>query len=156
MSYVDLNPVRAGIAESPEGSDFTSILQRIRQKTKPSRKSKYATAESQPILMPLVKQSQDRHKNSIGFALPDYLELVDWAGRAIRDDKHGAISEQAPPILQRIGLEPGRYLQHLQGLAETEKPIMFGHVEQIWQAANSLGRCFIKWIGEAQRIYRTA
>ncbi len=31
MSYVDLNPVRAGLAESLEGSDFTSIQQRLRQ-----------------------------------------------------------------------------------------------------------------------------
>jgi REP element-mobilizing transposase RayT len=31
MSYVDLNPVLAGIAETPEASDFTSIQQLIRQ-----------------------------------------------------------------------------------------------------------------------------
>lgn len=154
MSYVDLNPVRAGIAETPEESDFTSIQQRIRQHVKPRAKSKSATVESQPTLMPLVKQSQDRHQNAIGFALLDYLELVDWAGRAIRENKRGAIPEHVPPILQRIGLEPGRYLEHLQGLAATEKPIMFGRVDQLRQAATSLGRCFIKGIGEAQRLYR--
>ncbi len=153
MSYVDLNPVRAGMAETPEDSDFTSIQQRIQQHSKQTKlKDNPANTPSIP-LMPLVKQRKDPHKNAIGFTLRDYLELVDWAGRIIREDKRGAIAESAPPILQRIGLEPGRYLQHLQGQAATESPSMLGHGERIRQAANALGRGFIKGIGEARRLY---
>lgn len=33
MAYVDLNPIRAAIAFSAEGSDYTSIQERINQKT---------------------------------------------------------------------------------------------------------------------------
>lgn len=157
MSYVDLNPVRAGIAETPEKSDFTSIQQRIWQRVHPSGKSnpKNSKALSQSIpLMRLVKQCRDRHENAIGFTLIDYLELVDWAGRAIRENKRGAIPERAPPILTRLGLEPERYLEHLGGLAMTEKPPMLGHNDRLRKTADALGRCFIKGIGEARRLYR--
>jgi REP element-mobilizing transposase RayT len=157
MSYVDLNPVRAGIAETPEDADFTSIQQRIRQHQQQNARSAKSKGELQLIpLMPLVKQVKKRRENTIGFALTDYLELIDWAGRAIREHKHGAIPEHAPPILQRIGLETGRYLEHLRGQAETEKPVMLGPIDQLRQAARSFGRCFIKGIGEAQRLYRSS
>ncbi len=44
-------------------------------------------ANVQPPLMPLVKASQDDHVHVLGYTERDYLELVDWAGRAIRADK---------------------------------------------------------------------
>jgi REP element-mobilizing transposase RayT len=153
MSYVDLNPLRAGIAKLPETADFTSIQQRIRAQATSNSKRNKLMAGAQPKLMPLVKQSQDPHQNAIGFTRMDYLALVDWAGRAIREGKRGSIPEHAPPILQRLGLEPVRYLEHLQGQAATERPTVFGHVARIKQAAHLLGRSFIKGISEAQRLY---
>jgi len=32
MAYVDLNPIRASMIHTPEGSDYTSIQERIRAK----------------------------------------------------------------------------------------------------------------------------
>jgi REP element-mobilizing transposase RayT len=157
MSYVDLNPIRAAMAETPEAADFTSIQQRILRLRKTGHKSDNRNKQpQQPPLMPLVKQGKDPHENAIGFSLRDYLELVDWAGRAIREDKHGSIPSDAPPILQRLGLDTQRYLEHLLGHAETEKPAMLGNIDRIREAASSLGRCFIKGVGESQRLYRYA
>jgi hypothetical protein len=55
-------------------------------------------------VIPLIKQHKDPHRNAIGFTLRDYLQLVYWVGRAVRDGKRGAISEDAAPILRRFGL----------------------------------------------------
>ena len=71
-------------------------------------------APTTPIpLMKLVSQRQDPHPNSIGFTLSDYLELVDWAGREIREGKRGSINESAkgeghPPLYLT------RYYTHLK------------------------------------------
>ena len=117
-----------------------------------SGKDKTDERECQPVpLMPLVKQAEDSHPNAIGFVLQDYLELVDWAGRAVREDKRGAIPHDAPPILQRLGIEPARYLEHIQGKAKMEKPTALGHGKRIALAAETLGRKFIKGIGEARQ-----
>jgi len=158
MSYVDLNPVRAGMASTPEDSDFTSIQQRIRRykRKNPAREpstSNYSNKTKQVPLMPLVKQRKDPHLNAIGFTLKDYLALVDWAGRAIREGKRGAISADAPPILQRLGLEPSRYLEHVKGTAATEESTAIGHIKKLRQTAEVLGKRFIKGVGAAKRLY---
>ena len=101
----------------------------------------------------LVKQHKDPRRNAIGFTLSDYPQLFDWAGRAGRDGKRGAISEDAPPILQRIGLEPGRHHEHIQGHAATEEQTDMGHLQRIRKAAEALGRRFLKGGGEARRLY---
>ena len=43
---------------------------------------------------------------SIIFNLIDHLELVDWTGRRLRENKVGSIRAQANPILQRSGVSP--------------------------------------------------
>lgn len=44
------------------------------------------------------------------FRLGYYLELVDWTGRQFREDKRGAIAQNLPPILDRLGIEPKHWL----------------------------------------------
>jgi len=44
----------------------------------------------------------------------DYLELVDWTGRAVRKDKRGAIDDHIPPILHRLNIDPDHWQAHMQ------------------------------------------
>jgi hypothetical protein len=51
-------------------------------------------------------------KTGIPFGFKDYLTLVDWTGRAIRDDKPGHATNQLPTILELFGVEPDIWLQN--------------------------------------------
>ena len=123
MAYVDLNPVRAGMAQTPEASAHTSIRARL---TSP-RTLEQAMSE-QPVnavlnayparLKPLAEfagNDRDAQLHGILFNLEDYLELVDTTGRVLRNDKRGAIAIHLPAILQRIGLSHSRWLQQCTG-----------------------------------------
>jgi hypothetical protein len=54
----------------------------------------------------------------LAFRLSDYLELVDWTGRAMRDNKRGAIPDYFPPILERLKIDRRYWLYmawHFEG-----------------------------------------
>ena len=142
------------MADTPEASDYTSIQQRIRQwhKTQQARDLPKENTPS-PALMPLVKQHRDPHHHSIGFTLRDYIELVDWAGRQLRDDKRGAISPDTPPILYRLGIDPGAYVDHIKGEHQEQYPRMLGRLEKIQQACDELKQCFIKGMSQSRLLY---
>lgn len=79
MAYVDLNPIRAAIAQSPEQSVYTSIKERIDQ-------------PEAHHLRPFSDTADD--SEGIPFTLRGYLELVDWAGRVVRSDKWGNVTQR--------------------------------------------------------------
>jgi hypothetical protein len=105
MAYVDLNPIRAKLAETPEQSDYTSIQTRIQQLDAPEQQA----VENQVWLLPLVGQSNDRR--GIPFDLDNYLALVDWTGRAQLETKRGAIPNHLAPILKRLSLDETTWLK---------------------------------------------
>ena len=116
-------------------------------------------------LMRLLRQSQDPHRNAVGYSTKDYLELVDlelvdWAGRAMRDDKRGAIENSIPPILERLKLNPETYLSfvgnsssHRPGKIRQPHNKALGSVEHLKMLATQLGQKFICGLGDARRLY---
>ena len=43
--------------------------------------------------------------DGLPFRLVDYLELIDWTGRQIREDKRESIDSAAPCILKRLDID---------------------------------------------------
>jgi len=103
MAYVDLNPVRAKMANTPEKSDFTSIKQR-------TEKAKKVTQPNHKHLQPKILYSfaGNPRKNmpkGISMRLTDYR-----TGRVLRGDKRGAIPASADKILTRLGIDESKWL----------------------------------------------
>ncbi|TCN86255.1 transposase [Shewanella fodinae] len=113
MMYVDLNPIRAGIADSIANSDFTSIQTRIKeqQSTQPDNPtSPHKTTPLKPLL-DFDGATHTATQSGIPFHFADYLELIDWTGRAVRTDKRGAIAETAPKLLQQLGIASDAWMR---------------------------------------------
>jgi hypothetical protein len=112
MAYVDLNPVRAGLAQTPEQSEFTSIKERAHQiKLNPGSTEQSNTPCG---LLPFAGYPRQDMPKGLPFRLNDYLELVDWTGRAILENKRGYIPAHQPPILERLQIEPKHWLYMTQ------------------------------------------
>ena len=124
--YVDLNPIRAGLALTPEASDFTSVQRRIEalrptartagpksHRTEPprpmpgSRRSRWAKRrlcpnKDSPGPQPSVAgcragdPCRASDKGFLPMSVVDYLQLVDWTGRQIVRGRGGSIPAGLP------------------------------------------------------------
>jgi len=136
MAYVDLNPVRATIAKTPESSVHTSIKRRVEKAKTAHQPNHY---QQQPkSLYPFAGYLRKNMPKGLPFRLTDYLELVDWTGRAIRDDKRGSIDQRLPPILERLAMDTKHWLYLTQHFESPFKGLV-GSAFKLKQACEKLG-----------------
>ncbi len=109
MAYVDLNPVRAKMANTLETSHHTSIKKRC-EKAKISQQPN-RISQQEKSLYPFVGHPRENQPEGIQMRLNDYLMLVDATGRIIREDKRGHISVSAQNILKRLNIDETRWLK---------------------------------------------
>jgi len=140
LAYVDLNPIHAGIASTPEASDFTSAQKRIQNKLSQARladlREQYQqkleqktqtrelenamaelkqTIDATNWLSPMARLPLDQPVQGItsflNMELEEYLELLDWTGRQHRLDKKGQIPDELETILRRLEIDTESWLK---------------------------------------------
>lgn len=145
-AYVDLNPIRAAIAQTIEASDHTSVRCRIT-----SLRERCRSSQSRPVASPAVHNEVKpiRHrgdeflspvsldesttqpgpqpsrlstrcsdKGFSGLSTPEYLKLLDWTARQSRPDKPGCTPEDVPPVIQRLGFSATAWMELVSSFGE--------------------------------------
>jgi hypothetical protein len=140
MAYVDLNPVRAKVAATPEDSLHTGGRTRIRARNRwqavaklrargrdPQRvqrllervglDARAAHAEDGLWLTPMAQCSiaDDDKADTERLALDEYLELLDATGRTLAKGKRGVIDPRLEPILARLDLRVEDWIATMVG-----------------------------------------
>jgi len=168
MAYVDLNPIRAKVADTPEESEFTSVKDRIdarvakekikkfsekQKENKPLTESQLKaideikkTSEADKWLNPIgIKhyKSKDSRKGFLSINLDEYLELLDWTGRSIKSNKRGKIPSHLSPILTRLNIDVDNWVNTVLSFGRIFYRVA-GTIENIIKRAKKAGQTFFQ------------
>jgi hypothetical protein len=169
MAYVDLNPIRAGIAKTPETSEYTSLYERIKylkrqMKGKGNNQSLHNTVDflskcdklKQPPQLMAFANGNDIEQSKIpliNFNLSEYLLLVELTGRTFRDTQYGKIPDKCKMIFERLNMKADGWFEMVKGLKDkfsfaVGPPILMA----AFGAQNRAGS--LKGTSTAKRVYQ--
>jgi len=83
-------------------------------------------------------------ERAIAYETRDYLELVDWSGRAIIEGKRGTIPDNLPPILDRLKISPENYIWFVNRPQKSQFHGFIGTRKSMRRLAQDFGRSFLK------------
>lgn len=166
--YVDLNPIRAGLAATPEASDFTSAQDRIvsRQATRkletleervdrsltPPQAELAARAQAESRRADWLREIGGDAGHLQSLDLDGYLELLDWSGRQIARGKRGTIPAHLAPILERLQIEVDHWLETILSFGRWFRRAA-GLPQRLAAEALRVGRSWLHGIGHARRVF---
>jgi len=140
--YVDLNPIRAKIAKTPEESTFTSAYERIQNAREKPKTELWLTP---------ISDSPTR-RGFLSITLPEYLTILDATGREVVYGKRGKIAPTLAPILERIGLNVSHWLTTSRHVGRLFSHLI-GAPAALDQAAKNLGKIWLKGKSAAALAY---
>ena len=128
MVYVDLNPVRAGIADSVEASEYTSVKRRVEQSNENDK------------LTAIEDKAGDTPFSSL--LLKDYLALIEWTSVA-QSDQRRSISFSVKSSLRSHHTNSDYWFRdHLPQAHRWQRAM--GSVDALKEYAKSIGQCWVK------------
>ncbi len=145
MAYVDLNPIRAKMADSVESSEFTSGYERLNGCA--------SGVDDEFPSNPLYSFTGDNVEGAeqgIPYCIIDYLELLDWTGRVVRNDKHGYISGERPKLLKLLSIEGDTWVELANNFGKDYQGAV-GSLEELALFAQHTGKCWIAKKNELRR-----
>jgi len=152
MAYVDLNPVRAGLASSVEESAFTSGQQRL---FTVANRDQRPTDTPKPRLLPFAQVIRGDEDKGLPFNLRDYLDLLDTSGRAVHPQKRSAMPATAPTLLAVLGLDTGEWFKTVSEL-HARFQLFVGAPHRLRAVANGKGWRWVCGHAAARRLYARA
>ena len=170
LVYIDLNPIRAGIAATPEASAFTSAQDRIVAR-QAAHKLRAASAQSpKPVPQAQRKRVAQARRNCSRASwlarlggkasflpridLDAYLKLLDWTGRQLVHRKRGSVPGDLRPILERLQLDVSHWVETAWRFSQLFHRVA-GAAQRIADEASRVGRRWLQGSGAAKRVYAT-
>jgi REP element-mobilizing transposase RayT len=168
MAYVDLNPIRARIADRPERCGFTSVQARVERRQAYRKVAALRQRAARPVATPApapgpesglwlsplrrcVPYADDTARLCPGpLGVDDYLTLVDETGRFIRAGKRGAIPARLAPILARLDLDVEAWLAAML----SPRRFLGGAIGSAAARAAEALRRGVKWVVDKARVHR--
>ncbi|TEW51919.1 hypothetical protein [Psychromonas algicola] len=100
------------------------------------------------LLFGFVGDENEQSTQGISFSLLDYIELVDWSGRIIREDKRGVISSQRPRLLSTLGLDDDTWLLLASSFGKDYRGAV-GSLEALAAYASNTGK---RWVASKNQL----
>jgi hypothetical protein len=129
MTYVDLNPVRANIAEGINTSRYTSVKARHLEILRDQSKA------SEPLL-PLAGR---KSLNVPTLSQAEYIDLFDFTGREWHSGKRGRIEASEPRALRKLGLNKDHWTTRVKGVGSGYGRVV-GELEELIDKAKEMAQ----------------
>lgn len=143
MVYVDLNPIRASLASTPEDSEYTSIKRRIECKL---------TRKTSTGILPFKSDTACSNQYCLNLTFTEYVTLLTQTGKAVRDDKAGFIDGEYQASLNQIALSSSQWLKASLEF-EQHFSIAVGSVSRIKKFQLTTGRRRLKGVSTARKLF---